>query len=160
MTHDPNTPTPSPAPLDADEYSRWLRTARDQHLASAAVAAGAGQHATAVLLAEQAVQAVLKALLRGVGASDRAKGPRAPATGGRRPRGSRASWWLRPSKGDLRWLSASYQSSRYPDAIPSGTPSDHYGEAESRRALSLAQSLVAAVEARWRATVASADDGT
>ncbi|WP_233128483.1 hypothetical protein [Synechococcus sp. 8F6] len=48
----------------------------------------------------------------------------------------------------LRILDALYIPTRYPDSLPDGAPSDHFGHLQSRDALSHARALVDAIAAQ------------
>lgn len=60
-------------------------------------------------------------------------------------------------EGDLADLAGDYQPVRYPDALPGGTPSMHYGRAQADRAASAAADLLGPVERQWRTLVDEAD---
>ena len=59
----------------------------------------------------------------------------------------------------LRDLATTYLSSRYPDALPDGTPADHYDDTRARRSLATATETVDAVE-RQRLALGAAQDVT
>lgn len=57
----------------------------------------------------------------------------------------------------LRDLATTYLSSRYPDALPDGTPADHYDDARARRSLVIATTTIAEVERQRLALDAAGD---
>lgn len=141
--------------FDDDERERWLSTARRQLDTARALTAGAF-HESAVLHAEQAAQCALKGLLHAVGAVREARGhslldllaaceERAALA---LPDGARAA---------LGELAAQYQPSRYPDALPGGTPAEHYGAEAAERAITTAARALVSVEAHLRALEDGAD---
>lgn len=143
-------------PLDEAEHGRW-RAHADEELRAARHNADGGFHHVAVLHAEQAAQCALKALLRGVGRTEQARGHdllrlteevavHAPlqVDDGLRQR--------------LSALARDYLPSRYPDALPGGTPSGHYGSADAERALATAGDVLDAVDATWAAVLAAAEE--
>ena len=138
--------------LDHPEYARWSATAERQ-VAVARHSAAGGFHEAAVLHAEQAAQCALKALLHLVGQTAAARGHslvdlHASAA-------AHAGLALPETLVDsLRDLASAYQPTRYPDALPGGTPADHYGEAASTRAIATAEATLALVEQHQQALVA------
>lgn len=145
----------SRAAFDDVERERWLSTARRQLDTAQALTAGAF-HESAVLHAEQAAQCALKGLLHAVGAVREARGhslvdlvaaceERAALV---LPDGSRAA---------LGELAAQYQPSRYPDALPGGTPEEHYGAEAGDRAVRTAMLVIESVEAHLGALGDDAD---
>lgn len=148
--------------LDEAEATRWLKAARE-HLAAGRHAHRGGFHAHAVLAAEQAAQCAVKGVLRATGSVDAARGHALPEL---LARGADRSGFTVDDRlaERLRELAAHYQPSRYPDALASGTPADHYGPEAAERFLTAADDLIAAVaEHVERLRVAAAevepDDG-
>ncbi|MPZ87748.1 MAG: HEPN domain-containing protein [Nitriliruptorales bacterium] len=145
-TH-PGNPRVDVVTFDEVEYQRWLQTAGD-HLRVARHDAEGRFHSAAVLQAEQATQCALKALLHGVGHKRAARGhgllSLAEACEGS------AGLVLNGDDGQaLARLARDYQPTRYPDALPEGTPMGHYGEQDAEWALEIASRIVEAVEATW-----------
>lgn len=144
------------SPLDETERDRW-RAHADDELRVARHNADGDFHHVAVLHAEQAAQCGLKALLRGVGRTEQARGHDLL-------RLARAAAAQAPLELDdelaqgLSALARDYQPSRYPDALPGGTPSDHYGPADAQRAVATAEQVLAAADAAWTAVVAAAEE--
>ncbi len=134
--------------LDAVEYLRWIDAA-EEHLRGARLLVAAGRHPGGVLLAEQSAQCSLKALLHAVGAETVARGHDLVALA----RSTREEAGLPlPSERleALRRLSATYLSSRYPDALPGGLLGDHFGSEASAAAIAAAAEVLDAVRAVWR----------
>lgn len=106
-----------------------------------------GVHEGAVLHAEQAVQCGLKALLHGLGETRRARGHDLVglADACEELAGLVLGGDTREALGEL---AASYMPSRYPDALPGGTPADHYGPRAADEALRTARAVLGAVEHR------------
>lgn len=142
---------------DADEFGRWRATAVRQ-IAVADHAAAGGFHEAAVLHAEQASQCALKGLLRGIGAVRQATGHSLLDLAARCEQhvGFALGTNVREALGEL---AASYQSTRYPDALPGGTPAEHYGAAASSRARAAARDVLEAVTQHVDALLAAAGDG-
>lgn len=131
--------------LDEDEFARWHAEAVTA-LESARTQAGASFYNWACFAAEQAAQLAVKALLHGIG--------QAPWGHDLVALGSAAAAALGPAWPDdlddpLRSLSQYYIPTRYPDANPSGTPSDHYGAPDAERAVTLADEVVGIVATTW-----------
>lgn len=156
MDEDPERSPASPW-LDAGEYARWRETADDE-LRAARHAADGGFHSKAVLGAEQAAQCALKALLYGVGETDRARGHELPVL-------ATACVELADVAIDddllaaLTDLAREYLPSRYPDALPGGTPHGYYGLRDSQRAFAIAQAALDVVDDAWARLTAPAVDG-
>lgn len=130
------------------EYGRWLATAKD-HLRVARHDAGGAFHNAAVLQAEQAAQCALKALLHGVGQAQAARGH------GLLSLAEACTGWAGLTFGQqhldaLARLAREYQPTRYPDALPEGTPMGHYGSSDSAWALGVAEQTLAAVASAWK----------
>ena len=145
-----------PPLLDTAEYERWLRTSR-RNLGLADVALQAGYHEGAVLHAEQAAQCALKGLLHGVGQQAKARGH------GLVQLAAACSDLVgldvdQELVSGLRDLATTYLSSRYPDALPEGTPEDHFDETRAHGALAVARRALSVVEEHWRLLEAAQDD--
>lgn len=142
--------------FDAAEYHRWLDTAHEDVRVARHNADGRFHHA-AVLYAEQAAQCALKALLHAVGEGQRARGhgllSLAEACHQWAGLPLDAGW-----REQLAELARNYQASRYPDALPEGTPRDHYGPASAERAIAMATRTIEAVTATWAALQEAAGD--
>lgn len=132
-------------PVDVEEYDRW-HAAGVRALAAAASQQAEGFHEWACFLAEQAAQLAVKGLLHAVGAAawghdlvalvdqvDAEIGPPWPHEGRRL----------------AERLSRFYLPTRYPDALPGGTPATRFGKADSAEALADARALITAVEGVW-----------
>lgn len=142
--------------LDIPQFERWIATARRQ-VAVARHTASGEFHEAAVLHAEQAAQCALKALLHGVGAVDQARGHALLdlVERGRVHAGLVVETDLQQG---LAELGATYQPSRYPDALAGGTPAGHYGEAISTRSLATAEHVLAVVDAHFSTLRSAAGD--
>ena len=139
--------------LDETEYQRW-RTTGDATLEAARSLAAGDHHPGAVFSAEQAVQCAVKALLHGVGLGARARGHDLLALAGRAER--EAALVLDDGqRSALRELATSYAPSRYPDALPGGTPSDYFGSEQSAQALTTAEALLGLVDRAWASLIAA-----
>lgn len=143
-------------PLDEAEHGRW-RAHADEELRAARHNADGGFHHVAVLHAEQAAQCALKALLRGVGRTEQARGHDllrlTEEVAAHAPFHVDDELFQR-----LSALARDYLPSRYPDALPGGTPSGHYGSADAERALATAGDVLDAVDATWGAVLAAAEE--
>ncbi|MDQ2728255.1 MAG: HEPN domain-containing protein [Actinomycetota bacterium] len=135
----------APAPLDSEEFDRWRIEARSA-LRAASSQVGLGLHNWACFLAEQASQLAVKGLLAGIGQ---------PTWGhdlvrlGDEARSALEDGWPGRLDPALRRLSRHYITSRYPDAVPSGTPGGHYGPEDSEQALADAGAVLGAVDRAW-----------
>jgi HEPN domain-containing protein len=140
--------------LDRPEFTRWRRSA-EEALEGARAQVGAGLHHWACFLAEQSAQLSLKALLHGVGRApwghDLVALGRAAAEALGGPLGSEA-------EAALRRLSRHYIPARYPDAVPSGSPGEHYGAEDSQEAIADARAVAAVVDEAWRRLGAASGD--
>lgn len=143
--------------LDEAEYARWRETASG-HLDAARDTADGGHHHVAVLLSEQAAQNALKAVLHGLGATERARTRDllALADAGRELAGLDLTDRDRESLADL---ARDYLPTRYPDALPAGTPQAHYGPYNAERALATARTILTAIDATWAALTTTATGG-
>lgn len=119
--------------------------------------ADGGFHSAAVLQAEQATQCALKALLHGVGQTQAARGHGllSLAEAGAREAGLTLD---QPDLDALARLARDYQPTRYPDALPEGTPMGHDGPSDSSWAIGLAGRLLAASAASWALLLKESDD--
>lgn len=132
-------------PVDGDEFKRW-RGEADRALESARLQAGAGLHNWACFSAEQASQLAVKALLHGLGRAPwghdlQQLGRLVAEAGVDVPENLAAR---------LRRQGRHYIPARYPDAHPFGGAGEHYGEEDSREAVSDAEAVLAFVDSAWR----------
>lgn len=129
MTRDPST-----------EARRWLAQAADD-LVTAELLVDHGRHPVACFLAQQCAEKALKGALY-LGGADVVLGHSVAAlcqeVVGAHPA-------LAPRCGTWATLDQHYIPSRYPDALPGGTPADVYTEAQARGAVHIARDVVAAV---------------
>ncbi len=138
---------PASGPLDGEELSRW-RTEADSALRAAISQVDLGLHNWACFLAEQAGQLSVKGLLAGVGR---------PSWGhdlvrlGEEAGAAMQENWPTSLGPALRRLSRHYITTRYPDAVPAGTPGGHYGPEDSQQALADAHSVLESVDRAWAA---------
>ena len=134
--------------FDRTEYERWL-AACDDELAAARHNATGGFHHVAVLHAEQAAQCALKGLLHGVGAGAQARGHGLASLAERcaHAAGLALNDAAREALADL---AREYLPARYPDALPEGTPAQHYGAGSASRALTTAEQVRDLVQATWQ----------
>lgn len=143
-------------PLDQPERDRW-RAHADDELAAARHNADGGFHHVAVLHAEQSAQCALTALLRELGRTEQAHAHDllrlADETAAHAPLELDDALCQR-----LSALARDYQPSRYPDALPGGTPRGHYDADDADRAVTTADALLSAVDAAWAALLAAAED--
>lgn len=124
----------------------WLHQAQAD-LAQAQLSAGASHHEWACFACHQAVEKALKALHlhhgqqnwgHGLGRSFRDLPPAvAQALAGE----------VTDLEDRLRVLDALYIPTRYPDSLPEGAPTDHFGRLQSQDALCHARALVDAIRA-------------
>ena len=122
----------------------WLHQAHSD-LDLAAVSAAAGHHEWACFASHQAVEKALKALHlhhgqqvwgHGLGRSWRELPPVV---------GAALAEALSDLEDRLRILDALYIPTRYPDSLPDGAPSDHFGRLQSDDAQRHARSIVDAI---------------
>ena len=133
----------------AVESARWLAQATDD-LQTAQLLVEHGRHPVACFLAQQCAEKALKAVLYHAGA-DTVLGHSVAAlcreVGGRHPD-------LAPRCAAWATLDQHYIPSRYPDALPGGTPADVYTHEQARAAVDLADEVVTAagvlIDARER----------
>ncbi|MEY3930861.1 MAG: hypothetical protein RLZZ516_2571 [Cyanobacteriota bacterium] len=122
----------------------WLHQARAD-LAQAQLSAGAGHHEWACFACHQAVEKALKALHLGHGQQSWGHGL------GRSFRDLPPGVAIRlvaavsDLEDRLRVLDALYIPTRYPDSLPEGAPTDHFGRLQSQDALRHARALVDAI---------------
>ncbi|MGH3665285.1 MAG: HEPN domain-containing protein [Egibacteraceae bacterium] len=146
----------SVATFDANEYERWVQTARD-HLDVARHDAAGGFSSAAVLQSEQAAQCALKALLHGAGQAQAARGH------GLLSLADACGHWAglvvdEEERRILGRLARDYLTTRYPDALPEGTPMAHYGEEDAERAVIVASRVLERVASAWDSLLRAADD--
>ncbi|HWB72835.1 MAG TPA: HEPN domain-containing protein [Egibacteraceae bacterium] len=120
--------------LDEEEFDRWIRAAEDE-LEAGRVHTAARIHNSAVLHAELAVRLALRALLRGVGVTVRSHALDGLADLCAEHAGLDVGSSLRD---ELTALGRDYHPTRYPDAVPEGTPRSNYTSADAERSLDLA----------------------
>jgi len=131
----------------ADRARDWLSQA-NQDLAMAAMSAEHGHHEWACFAAHQAVEKALKGLHLSLGQQAWGHGL------GRLFRDlpdelqEQMEAALPELVERLRILDALYIPTRYPDSLPDGAPSDHFGHLQSRDALNHARALVDAIAAQ------------
>ena len=122
----------------------WLHQARAD-LSQAQLSADAGHHEWACFACHQAVEKALKALHlhhgqqswgHGLGRCLRDLPPQALAA---------LAAQVSDLEDRLRVLDALYIPTRYPDSLPEGAPTDHFGRLQSSDALSHARALVDAI---------------
>ncbi len=145
------------ATFDDVEYSRWIQTAKE-HLRIAQHDGEGGFFSAAVLQAEQATQCALKALLHGVGRPQEARGHGLLALA------EACARWAGLAFGEedrqaLARLARDYLPTRYPDALPEGTPMGHYGPADAEQARATALRIVDTVGATWEGLRRAAEKG-
>jgi HEPN domain-containing protein len=130
----------------ANRAGDWLSQA-NQDLAMADVSAGHGHHEWACFAAHQAVEKALKGLHLFHG--QQAWGHGLGRLFRDLPDGlqERMEATVPELVERLRILDALYIPTRYPDSLPDGAPSDHFGHLQSRDALSHARALVDAIAA-------------
>ena len=122
----------------------WLHQAQAD-LAQAELSANSGHHEWACFACHQAVEKALKALHLQHGQQCWGQGL------GRSLRDlpAKAAQKLTADVSDLedrlRVLDALYIPTRYPDSLPEGAPTDHFGRLQSQDALSHARAVVAAI---------------
>ena len=126
-----------------EDAARWVRQAEDDIAAAAALAA-AGHWAQACFLCQQAAVKALKGVLYAAGATT-VLGHSVSAL-------CKEVALLAPDVGGQcrKWaaLDQFYIPTRYPDALPGGTPSDVYTEDQFARAVADARDVVAFARAR------------
>lgn len=135
--------------FDDVERERWLSTSRRQLVTARALTAGAF-HESGVLHSEQSAQCALQGLLHAVGAVREARGHSLVDLVAACE--DRAALVLPDDlRAALGELAAQYQPSRYPDALPGGTPEEHYGAGAAERAMTTATRVLKSVEAHLEA---------
>jgi HEPN domain-containing protein len=143
--------------LDGEEFERW----RGQSSATrdaARVTAEGGSWSWSCFLSEQAAQYAVKGLLHGIGEPNKAWGHDLLALVNRAA-GSLGGRLQSDEIGDAAVrLARHYIATRYPDAHASGTPADHYRQADATAAGADCDSIIAAVDDDWRAVNAADTD--
>jgi HEPN domain-containing protein len=134
-------------PLDKPEFDRWWRTA-DSSMDMAQLATEHGAYHHACLHAEQAAQQAVTGLLHSVGAGSDARGCNL-LTLGRAVTGATGVALPEDVEEALARLTRHYLPARYPDALPGGTPLDHYTAADSSQALEDAALISGFVRRAW-----------
>lgn len=109
--------------LDDPEFERW-RTSAARAGEAAAVQAEAGYFEWSCFLREQSAQLVVKALLHGIGAGGWGHDLAALVARAAEVIGPE---WPADLAGPAERLSRFYLPTRYPDAIPGGTPAERFG---------------------------------
>lgn len=143
-------PDALPASFTAFDDTGWhdWRVTADSNMAAARREADAGAHHVACMLAEQAAQCALKALLRGVGATTQARGhdlvllAAACAADTGMPLTDQ-------HEAALQRLAQIYLPSRYPDALPGGSPPERFGKGQSQQAIEDAQAVLGLTQEAW-----------
>ena len=125
------------APVDCDEYARWMRQAVHT-LSSISADMGYGSYDWACFKAQQAAKLALKALLRAVGR---------PAFGHNLVQLYRDAQELCGRSSDeltlcVGYLDKLYVPPRYPDAFPEGSPFERFTRQEAEMALRCAEAVV------------------
>lgn len=130
-----------------DEWRRWQLTAAEE-LEVATANRELGYHNVAVLHAGQAIGHTFKGLLFGVGAiPGRTHDLVALADGcAEHAAPELADGSLRD---DLRVLTRDHNPSRYPDAVPQGTPRGNYALSDADRAITAAVACTALAGEAW-----------
>jgi len=140
--------------VDAEEFDRWRATAAEA-LSQARGRRDEGAHHWSCFMAEQTAQMAVKALLHGLGLD--ARGHDLVKLG--RQLVSETGEPLPDGVSDaLMSLSQHYIGTRYPDAHPSGTPSEHYSATQAEEAVAHATSVATYVDELWARARAAADD--
>ena len=136
--------------LDVDEFERWRNQATATRAAADATRA-AGSWAWCCFLAEQAAQLAVKGLLRAIGQPSEAWGHDLVTLVGRASAAVGESLTTTAVADAGARLARHYIPARYPDAHATGTPADHYRDADAVAALADLETIVAAVDAAWGA---------
>jgi HEPN domain-containing protein len=130
--------------LDKPELARWREAAEDA-LQASRDNAKSGWHNWSCMIAEQAVQLGVKAVLHGAGRGDRARGhdlvqllDTAVAVAGLS--------LSEPVRDAAVRLSRHYHPTRYPDALPGGTPRGRYTPTDAQEAIADAATVLRAVD--------------
>ncbi len=139
------------APLDGQEFHRWRGQAASA-LDTARLARAGGRPEWACFLSEQAAQLGVKGLLHGVGLE--AWGHDLTVLCARAQSELDAAWPAGLADRAAR-LSRHYIATRYPDAVPSGTPSTHYTDTDAAQAAEDAKAVLDTVDRAWDALEAS-----
>lgn len=131
--------------FDDAEFDRW-REAADDALRAARDNAAAGWSNWACMIAEQAAQLAAKAVLHAVGRGDRARGHDLVKLFDVAVELTSFEFTADRRAAAVR-LARHYQPTRYPDALPGGTPRSYYTRDDAEEALVDAELLVRGVDA-------------
>lgn len=144
--------------LDDPEFTRWRESA-DDALQASRDNAQTGWHNWACLIAEQSAQLAVKGVLHAAGRGGRARGHdlvRLVETA--------AQDAALPLSEDVRRasirLARHYLPSRYPDALPGGTPRRRYTPSDAKEAIADAETVLQAVDDAIGALRAAAGEGS
>lgn len=133
--------------LDKAEFDRWWQAAADEESVARALVEAEAFNAV-VLHVEQAVELLLKGLLRGVGAAKEAWG-HGLADLGSRARDVAGLKLPDDLAHELAVLERDYKPTRYPDALVSGTPRANYDHSDAIRSLDTLDRVRAEVQRCW-----------
>ena len=122
----------------------WLHQAKAD-LAQAQLSADAGHHEWACFACHQAVEKALKALHLHHGQQSWGHGLGRWLRDLPPPMAAALSAEVSDLEDRLRVLDALYIPTRYPDSLPEGAPTDHFGRLQSQDALRHARALVDAI---------------
>ncbi|MBA2576193.1 MAG: HEPN domain-containing protein [Euzebyaceae bacterium] len=141
---------------DEAEYERWSASAEDA-LAAARDNADRGWHNWACMIAEQAAQLAVKAVIHAVGRGAAARGHDLVALLDRvaEETGTAADDVV---AGAALRLSRHYQPTRYPDALPGGTPHGRYRLDDAQEAVADSAAVLAYARGVYDALAAAEDD--
>jgi HEPN domain-containing protein len=131
----------------ANRSADWLAQA-EQDLAQAQLSAAHGHHEWACFAAHQSVEKALKGFHLSLGQQVWGHGLGRLFRDLPDDRQETMEATLPDLVERLRILDALYIPTRYPDSLPDGAPSDHFGHLQSRDALSHARALVDAITAQ------------
>lgn len=124
----------------------WLHQAQAD-LAQAELSAGAGHHEWACFACHQAVEKALKALHLQHGQQNWGYSLGHSFRDLPSPVAQALAAQVNDLEDRLRVLDALYIPTRYPDSLPEGAPTDHFGRLQSQDALCHARALVDAIRA-------------
>jgi len=133
------------APLDAEEFNRWLEQAGSAQ-ATADLARAGGRHDWACFLDEQAAQLAVKGLLHGIG--EQAWGHDLTVLVAHAA-SILGELWSATTVEPAARLARHYIPARYPDAHASGAPTTHYTSGDADQADADARTIMAAVAGAW-----------
>lgn len=145
---------PASADFVTNEWLRWRRSAAEE-LEVAVANRDLGYHNVAVLHAGQAVEHALKGLLLGVGATPERTHDLVALLDDAVDRAALDVSDER-IRDELRVLTRDHNPSRYPDAVPQGTPRGNYSRADANRAVTAARSCLSLVDDAWTRLQAAA----